>query len=75
MRLFGKVNSTIDRFDRATWMTPPFDQAFSTAAVIISQVIDGLSERLNAVSTSERLGSITVTKGSNSVSITERLIE
>ncbi len=25
MRLFGKVNSLIDRFDRAEWMTLPFD--------------------------------------------------
>lgn len=25
MRLFGKVNSTIDRFDRAGWLTVPFD--------------------------------------------------
>lgn len=25
MRLFGKVNSLIDRFDRAAWLTPPFD--------------------------------------------------
>ena len=25
MRLFGKLYSTIDRFDRAEWLTPPFD--------------------------------------------------
>jgi hypothetical protein len=28
VRLFGKVNGVIDRFDRAAWMTPPFDLAF-----------------------------------------------
>lgn len=25
MRLFGKIDSGINRFDRATWLTPPFD--------------------------------------------------
>lgn len=25
MRLFGRVNGAIDRFDRAEWLTPPFD--------------------------------------------------
>lgn len=25
MRLFGKVNSQIDRYDRAQWLTGPFD--------------------------------------------------
>lgn len=29
MRLFGKVDNTVDRFDRAQWLTPPFDLAFS----------------------------------------------
>jgi hypothetical protein len=32
MRLFGKVDGTIDRFDRAGWLTPPFDMAFSSTA-------------------------------------------
>jgi hypothetical protein len=34
MRLFGKVDGTVDRFDRAEWLTPPFDLAFSTAVAI-----------------------------------------
>jgi hypothetical protein len=25
VRLFGKANGSIDRFDRAEWLTPPFD--------------------------------------------------
>lgn len=29
MRLFGKVDSAIDRYDRAGWLTPPFDLAFA----------------------------------------------
>ena len=33
MRLFGKVNSAIDRFDRAEWMTPPFDLSLAAAAI------------------------------------------
>lgn len=32
MRLFGKVDGTIDRFDRAGWMTGPFDLAFAHVA-------------------------------------------
>lgn len=31
MRLFGVVDGTVDRFDRAGWMTPPFDVAFALA--------------------------------------------
>jgi len=27
MRLFGKVDGTIDRFDRAGWLTWPFDMS------------------------------------------------
>lgn len=29
MRLFGKVDGQINRFDRAEWMTPPFDGVFA----------------------------------------------
>ena len=28
MRLFGKVDGVIDRFDRAEWLSPPFDGAW-----------------------------------------------
>jgi len=28
VRLFGKVDSTVDRYDRAEWLTVPFDLAF-----------------------------------------------
>jgi hypothetical protein len=30
MRLFGKITGAVDRYDRADWLTPPFDLAFST---------------------------------------------
>jgi len=33
MRIFGKVDNTIDRFDRAQWLTPPFDLAFVVPSV------------------------------------------
>lgn len=32
MRLFGKRDGAVDRLDRAEWLTPPFDLAFSAAA-------------------------------------------
>jgi len=28
MRLFGQVNSAIDKYDRAEWQMPPFDMSF-----------------------------------------------
>ena len=31
MRLFGKINAAIDRFDRAQWMSAPFDLAWGVA--------------------------------------------
>lgn len=33
MRIFGKVDGTVDRFDRAHWSTPPFDLAFAVPSV------------------------------------------
>lgn len=33
MRLFGKVDGVIDRFDRAEWLTMPFDLAFAEVVV------------------------------------------
>lgn len=33
MRLFGIVDSAINRYDRAGWLTPPFDAAFQTPPV------------------------------------------
>lgn len=30
MRLFGKVDSAVNRFDRAQMMTPPFDLSWAT---------------------------------------------
>lgn len=29
MRLFGKVDGTVSRFDRAQWLSQPFDLAFA----------------------------------------------
>lgn len=33
MRLFGKVDGTIDRLDRAAWLTTIFDLAFGGAPI------------------------------------------
>lgn len=30
MRLFGKIDGAINRYDRAEWLTLPFDLAFET---------------------------------------------
>ena len=32
MRLFGKVDSAVDRFERAAWLTLPFDLALTAAS-------------------------------------------
>jgi len=42
MRLFGKVDSQIDKFDRAAWMTPPFDLIFNLSPAEIYIVGSGL---------------------------------
>lgn len=34
MRLFGTVTGSIDRFDRAEWLTPIFDKAFGAPVVL-----------------------------------------
>lgn len=34
MRLFGKLTGTVDRYDRAEWLTPIFDRAFDAPAPI-----------------------------------------
>lgn len=34
MRLFGKIDNAINRFDRAQWLTPVFDLAFGSAAAL-----------------------------------------
>jgi len=47
MRLFGKVNSAIDRFDRAGWVTPPFDLELSSVVVnttVLSLVPSSLTD-------------------------------
>ena len=33
MRLFGKIDGSINRFDRAQWLTSPFDLAFLAPVV------------------------------------------
>ena len=40
MRLFGKVNNAIDRYERADWMTPPFDMIVIEG--IVSTVVRGV---------------------------------
>ncbi len=46
MRLFGKVNSAVDRFDRAEWITGPFDMALSPVAQCyrLYRGVGGISE-------------------------------
>lgn len=34
MRLFGKVDSQINRFDRAQYLTGPFDMAFELTTLV-----------------------------------------
>lgn len=34
MRLFSLPNGVVDRFDRAAWMTPPFDLALDMIVVV-----------------------------------------
>lgn len=36
MRLFGVVDGTVDRKDRAQWMTPVFDLAFVVAEPVVT---------------------------------------
>ena len=33
MRLFGKVDGSVDRYDRAEWLSMPFDLAWANAVV------------------------------------------
>jgi len=46
MRLFGKVDGVVDRFDRAGWLSLPFDLAWTTASynpyTMTASVDDGL---------------------------------
>ena len=42
MRLFGKANGTIDRHDRAEWLTPPFDGAYqAVVAPVVPPILHG----------------------------------
>lgn len=34
MRLFGVVSGSVDRRDRAEWLTPVFDRAFATPSEV-----------------------------------------
>jgi hypothetical protein len=34
MRLFGTINESIGREDRAEWMTPPFDGPFASSLAV-----------------------------------------
>lgn len=36
MRLFGKTDSTLDRFDRAALLTIPFDIALTTTSAVFA---------------------------------------
>jgi hypothetical protein len=50
MRLFGKVDGVVDRYDRAGWLTMPFDRAWAAPVAPVFTAPDPL----RAVST--RLG-------------------
>ena len=39
MRLFGTITGEVDRFDRADWMTPPFDLAWRASVTVSATVI------------------------------------
>jgi len=41
MRLFGKVDSTIDRYDGAEWLIPPFDLSLASGAADTDQNVFG----------------------------------
>lgn len=43
MRLFGRVDNQINRFDRAWWLTPPFD-----LEVLLPQVTDEITFEVQA---------------------------
>ena len=43
MRLFGKVDTAINRYDRAAWLTPPFDLiTFTQLGPLANAVISGV---------------------------------
>lgn len=55
MRLFGKVDGAIDRYDRAGWLTMPFDKAFISIAQTPSRriYIPSAEDRVYIVPASE----------------------
>lgn len=42
MRLFGKVDNAINRYERASWITCPFDLALTTATTVHPIMVAGL---------------------------------
>lgn len=51
MRLFGKVSGTIDRLDRAGWITAPFDLASDDTSNYGYGEIDTLMRASPAINT------------------------
>lgn len=41
MRLFGKVDGDINRYDRAGWLTPPFDYSLLTDVALTCEASIG----------------------------------
>ena len=48
MRLFGKVDGEINRFDRAMYLTRPFDLSWRTVAVVVTIESATISPRIAA---------------------------
>lgn len=57
MRLFGKVDGAIDRFDRAEWLTGPFDLSWGAPVIILTPV-----ERTWMIAAESRVASIAAYK-------------
>ena len=46
MRTVAKVDGNVDRFDRALWLTPPFDLAWATLMVGLLEVLSTMTNDL-----------------------------
>ena len=41
MRLIASPDGTVDRYDRALWLTPPFDRAFAELVIGVFTLVTG----------------------------------
>ncbi len=70
MRLFGIVDGTVDRFDRAGWLTMPFDIAF--APLVTGPFTVVASQVANAGACAEQFGMANVSKSQIGMSRTAK---